>query len=199
MSSESVREESKGGMRMRPATPIMCTIMSIFVGIGLVGFLVPSAMADDTLVRFNGGIGVIPVSSGVGTGATATEVNRNIVRGVQPAGQVWTIRNLDAKIKTNGDIDVKGEGLVLAGGSNVGRATGQLVFASLFCGSTEYRSDFENGVMLAPNGNFRIGDVLTDASGDPLALTSCDSPVLLIRSTAPPNMNWFAAGILAGN
>jgi hypothetical protein len=187
-------------MRMRPETPIMCTIMSIFVGIGLLGLLAPSVMADDTLVRFKGGIGVIPVSSGVGTGAMATDVNRNIVRDVQPAGQVWTIRNLDAKITTAGDIDVKGEGLVLAGGNNVGRATGQLVFASLICGTAspfaEYHSDLA-GVPLAPNGDFRIEGVLLSSLG--VSPTTCENPVLLIRSTAPPNMNWFAAGILEGN
>ena len=53
--------------------------------LALVAFviLVASARADDergTLVRFKGGIGVIPVSSGVGTATTATTVNRNIVR-----------------------------------------------------------------------------------------------------------------------
>ena len=54
----------------------------------LVGMSPLSAMTDDTLVQFKGGIGVIPVSSGVGTAATAEVVNRNIVRGVQPAGQI---------------------------------------------------------------------------------------------------------------
>lgn len=50
------------------------------------GTLYPlSAAAEDSIVKFKGGIGVIPVSSGVGTAATATDVNRNIVRGVQPA------------------------------------------------------------------------------------------------------------------
>jgi hypothetical protein len=49
----------------------------------------PPVLADDTLSRLTGGIGVIPVSSGVGTGATAEVVNRNIVRGVQPAGRIW--------------------------------------------------------------------------------------------------------------
>ena len=58
--------------------------------------LASSAVADDTLARFKGGIAVIPVSSGVGTAATATTVNRNIVRGVQPPGQIWRISDLDA-------------------------------------------------------------------------------------------------------
>ena len=58
--------------------------------------LTSSALADNTLAKFKGGIGVIPVSSGVGMAPTAAVVNRNIVRGVQPAGQPWVIRDLDA-------------------------------------------------------------------------------------------------------
>src|SRR5262245_28320739 len=79
-----------------------------------------SAVADDTLARFKGGIGVIPVSSGQGTAATAEVVNRNIVRDVQPAGQPWVIRELDATVTTDGRIRVSGRGLLLAGGNNIG-------------------------------------------------------------------------------
>jgi hypothetical protein len=176
---------------MRPSTRIMCAMMSVCVWTGLVGLLAPSVLADDTLARFKGGIGVIPVSSGVGMGATAEVVNRNIVRGVQPAGQIWVIRKLEATVTTNGAIEVDGEGLVLGGGDNVGRATGQFVFATLMCEAaapfTEHHSHLD-GVPLDANGDFRIDDVLSDAP------TTCDSPVLLIRNAA--NVNWFAAGIL---
>jgi hypothetical protein len=176
---------------MRSSKLIMFAMMSVCVWTGLVGLLAPSVLADDTLARFKGGIGVIPVSSGVGTGATAEVVNRNIVRGVQPAGQIWVIRQLEATVTTNGAIEVDGEGLVLGGGDNVGRATGQFVFATLICEAeapfTEHHSHLD-GVPLDPNGDFRIDDVLSDAP------TTCDSPVLLIRNAA--NVNWFAAGIL---
>ena len=149
------------------------------------------AVLADTLAEFEGGIGVIPVSSGVGTAATATPVNRNIVRGVQPAGQIWVIRKLEAEVKTNGKIKVEGEGLVLGGGNNVGRATGQSVFATLICEAaapfTERNSNLV-GVPLDSNGDFRIDDVLTPAP------TTCDSPMPLIRNAA--GLNWFAAGIL---
>jgi hypothetical protein len=179
-------------MRMKPSKLIMCAVVSIFVWTCLVGLFVSSVTADDTLVRFEGGIGVIPVSSGVGTGATATDVNRNIVRGVQPAGQIWVIRKLEAKVTTSGDIEVEGEGLVLGGGNNVGRATGQSVFATLICETaapfTERNSDLA-GVPLAANGDFKIEDVL-----EPPPPADCASPVLLIRNVA--NSNWFAAGIL---
>jgi hypothetical protein len=178
-------------MRRRPSTLWMGAMMSLVVWTGLAGLVAPSVRADDTLARFSGGIGVIPVSSGVGQDPTATTVNRNIVRGVQPAGQIWVIRTLAATVTTNGGITVVGEGLVLGGGNNVGRATGQRVFATLMCEAaapfTEHNSDLD-GVPLEPNGDFRIDDVLSPAP------TSCDSPVLLIRNTA--NLNWFAAGIL---
>ena len=176
---------------MGPSKLIMCAMMSVFVWTGLVGLFAPSVMADDTLASFKGGIGVIPVSSGVGTAATAEVVNRNIVRGVQPAGQIWVIRKLDAEVKTNGDIEVEGEGLVLGGGNNVGRATGQSVFATLICEAVapfNERSTNKDGVTLAVNGDFEIDDVLVPIP------TDCASPMLLIRNAA--GLAWFAVGIL---
>jgi hypothetical protein len=98
-----------------------------------------AAVADDTSLKFKGGIGVIPVSSVVDcpaapaacvTGPPVT-VNLNIVRDVSPAGQIWAIDKLDAKVGANGSVKVEGKGLVLAGGNNAGRpppaggATGQ--------------------------------------------------------------------------
>jgi hypothetical protein len=169
----------------------------------LVAFMIfaVSAIADDerdTSVRFKGGIGVIPVSSGVvapGTESTATTaevVNRNFVRGVQPAGQIWVIADLDARVKTNGDIKVIGKGLILGGGNTVGRATGQSVFATLICEAAApftQHSTTLTGVLLAPNGDFKIDDILT-----PLPPATCASPLLLIRTAG--SGNWFAAGIL---
>jgi hypothetical protein len=158
----------------------------------IVGVFALPVSADDTLAEFEGGIGVIPVSSGVGTGATAEVVNRNIVRGVQPAGQIWVIKKLEAEVKTNEEIKVEGEGLVLGGGNNIGRATGQHVFATLICEAaapfTERNSN-PDGVPLEANGDFRIDDVLSPAPPE-----SCASPVLLIRNAA--GSSWFAAGIL---
>ena len=146
------------------------------------------AIADDRLVRFEGGIGVIPVSSGVGTAATAEVVNRNIVRGVQPPGQIWVIRELRADVRTDGSIRVDGRGLLLGGGNNIGLNANASVFATLNCGTTEH-STTPTGVALDPSGDFRIDDVLNPVP------TACPSPVLLIRNVAG-NQAWFAAGIL---
>jgi hypothetical protein len=59
------------------------------------GFFASSVVAQDNLVRFKGGIGVIPVSNVVVDATSgAITVNRNIVRGVQTAGQIWVIGDL---------------------------------------------------------------------------------------------------------
>jgi hypothetical protein len=153
-----------------------------------------SADRDDrnTLVKFDGGIGVLPVASAVGPGPTATVVNRNIVRGVQPAGQIWVISALKATVKTDGDIHVVGRGLLLGGGNLIGFTANASVFATLICEPTapftEHSTD-PAGVPLQPDGDFRIDDVLS-----PLPPADCVSPVLLIRVTGA-NPGWFAAGI----
>ena len=144
------------------------------------------------LVRFKGGIGVIPVASAPGQAATAEVVNRNIVRGVQPAGQIWVISALTADVKTDGAIRVDGRGLLLGGGDQIGFNGNASVFATLICEPvapfTE-RSTNLVGVPLEPDGDFRIDDVL-----DPAPPANCESPVLLIRVTGA-NPAWFAAGI----
>ena len=166
--------------------------VTTFVFLTVVFFVSAVFADDDTLAKFKGGIGANPVSSGVGTAATAEVVNRNIVRGVQPPGQIWVIADLKAEVKVNGDIKVEGRGLVLGGGNNIGRATGQSVFATLICEAaapfTE-RSTTSTGVALANNGDFKIDDVLV-----PLPPATCASPMLLIRTAG--SGNWFAAGIV---
>ncbi len=153
-----------------------------------------SAAADDSLVKFKGGIGVIPVSSGVAVAPTLAtaqiveSVNRNIVRGVQPPGQLWTIADLRADVKADGSIRVRGRGLLLAGGNGIGTNAGQSVRATLLC---EVANPVLHNTGLVPlelNGDFRIDDVL-----DPAPPAVCDSPVLLIRNPAGA---WFAAGIV---
>ena len=155
------------------------------------GIVTPlSAAADDSLVKFKGGIGVIPVSSGVGAAATAEVVNRNIVRGVQPPGQIWMIADLKAEVKVDGSIKVRGKGLLLGGGNGIGGNAGQSVRATLICEAAAPFAlhDTDPVVALEPNGDFKIEGTLNPA---PPAV--CDSPVLLIRN---PASAWFAAGIV---
>jgi hypothetical protein len=148
------------------------------------GMLVPLAVAaQGQVASFDGGIGVHPASNI----ATA-----NVVRGVNPAGQLWVIERLRADINRDGRIKADGRGLVLAGGNNIGRATGQRVFATLICEPVANTFITHNsnptGVPLEPNGDFRIDDALMPAPFE------CNNPVLLIRNAA--GQNWFAAGIL---
>ena len=165
-------------------------VLALALFIGIVFPLLATAEVWPWLVRFKGGIGVIPVSSGIGTAATATDVNRNIVRGVQPPGQPWVIADLKADVRVDGHIRVDGRGLLLAGGNRIGLNGGQSVFATLICEAlapfTERNSNVV-GVPLEANGDFAIDDVLIPSP------VTCDSPVLLIRSTGG---SWFAAGIL---
>ena len=162
------------------------TKRSIAVALAALGFSLAAA-ADDRLVRFEGGIGVIP------TGSLNTTV-----RGVPAAGQIWVISRLSADIRSDGRITVDGRGLLLGSGNNVGLNGNARVFATLICEaaapfierSTNNNPDPLNpgGVALEADGDFRIDDVLT-----PAPVGGCASPVLLIRNNA--NRAWFAAGI----
>ena len=134
------------------------------------------AQADDRLVRFDGGIGVIPSSN-------VTTVN--VVRGVQPGGQPWVISRLTADVRSDGRISVDGRGLLLAGGDGIGTTGNQSVRAVLFCaGAQPVSSEL---VPLDASGDFRIDGMLSALPADP-----CGAPVLLIVSG---NGRWFAAGI----
>jgi hypothetical protein len=151
-----------------------------------------SAFADDdsrSLAKFKGGIGVIPVSSAPGPAPIAATVNRNIVRGVQPPGQIWVIQDLRADVKADGSIRVDGRGLLLGGGNGIGGNANASVFATLICGAAaQHSTEDVRGVALEPDGDFRIDDKL-----NPVPPADCASPVLLIRNVA--NKAWFAAGI----
>ncbi len=161
--------------------------------------IVPSlARADDTLVKFRGGIGVDGVSGAPGTDPTAASVNRNIVRGVQPGGAPWVIGDFTADVKADGRITADGRGLVFAGGNTTGTAlvvtpsggTASLqVFATLICENVPpFVERNTKPVPLSAEGNFRIDDVLS-----PAPPASCNTPVLLIRNS--PGGGWFSAGI----
>ncbi len=169
---------------------LFASILMVLIG----GFFASSVMADDTLVRFQGGIGDIPVSNVAGTAnpdGTFPNVTRNIVRLVNPAGQIWVIAALRADVKVDGRIRVDGRGLLLGGGNAIGLNGNASVFATLICEAVApftQRSTDLAGVPLAANGDFRIDDVLV-----PAPPPDCDSPVLLIRETR--GGTWFAAGI----
>ena len=135
-----------------------------------------AAVADDRIVRFDGGIGETPVSN---------ITTPNTVRGVSPGGQPWVIARLTADVRSDGSISVDGRGLLLAGGNGIGTNGGQSVRALLFCGAdAPVNSDL---VPLDANGDFRIDGLLSALPANP-----CTTPVLLIVNSGN---RWFAAGI----
>src|SRR5947208_15887775 len=99
---------------------LFATILMLFIG----GFFASSVIADDTLVRFQGAIGDIPVANVAGTAnpdGTFPNVTRNIVRGVAPAGQIWVIPPFQAGEEGGGRIRVDGRGLLVGGRHNLGK------------------------------------------------------------------------------
>jgi len=148
--------------------------------------------ARELLVRFDGGIGVVPAAAGAGTAnadGTLPNVKANIVRGVPPGAGPWRISDLHAEVDVDGRIRVRGRGLLLASSNSIGQNGGQKVFATLICEAAApfvERSTTRTGVPLDRNGDFRIDDVLDSVPAD------CASPALLIRNVAGA---WFAAGI----
>jgi hypothetical protein len=149
---------------------------------------------SQNLVTFRGAIGDIPVANVAGTpnpDGSFPDVIQNIVRGVNPAGQIWVISDFRADVKVDGRIRVDGRGLLLGGGNTIGTNGNASVFATLICEDTPPFTQFSTnitGVPLAANGDFRIDDVLM-----PAPPAQCGSPVLLIRVS--PSGAWFAAGI----
>ena len=152
----------------------MSKIISAFL-LSTAALLPLTSAAEGPLARFEGGIGVIPVSAGPAP---------NVVNGISPGGQPWVIARLSANIKSDGRISVEGRGLLLAGGNGIGTSGGQSVRALLFCGGVMFNSDL---VPLAANGDFEIDGMLSAVPPSP-----CTTPVLLIVNPGP---RWFAAGI----
>jgi len=166
----------------------------LLVALGLVGpvaYAQNSAHERDFLARFEGGIGVIPVSNGAGPAnpdGTFPNVKLNIVRGVPPGAGPWRIADLRADIDVNGRIKVRGRGLLLASSNSIGQNANQSVFATLICEAAAPFVEHNTtvSVPLEPNGDFRIDDSLSSVPSD------CPSPVLLIRNKG---CVWFAAGV----
>ena len=160
----------------------------ILITLGTVGHVI--AQEKDFIARFDGGIGVIPVSNGAGpvnADGTFPNVRLNVVRGVNPGAGPWRIADLRADIDTDGRIKVRGRGLLLASGNSLGQNANQSVFATLICeAAAPFVEHSTASVPLEANGDFRIDDTLNTVPLD------CPSPALLIRNTGGV---WFAAGI----
>ncbi|MBE0626028.1 MAG: hypothetical protein IH606_14580 [Burkholderiales bacterium] len=160
---------------------------SIVIALGIAaGIFASPAMAAGTLLKFDKGIGVDPVA-GIANGAPVL----NVVKGVNPGGRPWAIGKLKVRVKEDGTISAKGQGLIFSATDNIGTAGAVTqVQASLFCGADTVSLD-SPAAPLDTNGNFNIVGSLGAAPPNP-----CLKPILLIRSSngATPG-NWFAAAV----
>jgi hypothetical protein len=168
---------------------------------GVVGLALLSsdlARAAGPVVSFDGGIGVTPATwVGANTAApTGGAAAANNVNDTPPPGRPWVISDLKAQVLGDGSFDIRGKGLILAGGGNTGRSGGASVRARLYCGVgaglVKFTSD--ETTPLATNGDFRLSGQLTVVN-QPL---DCPNAVLLILNAGASAANpggWFAAGI----
>jgi hypothetical protein len=166
--------------------PAIVVILAIGAGV------LVAAQPRDLLARFDGGIGVIPVTGVANAQADGTfgNVLQNVVRGVPPSNQAWTIGDLKADVDTDGRIKVRGRGLVLAGGARLGQSLQLSVTATLMCettGTVIPQHTTIGTVQLDRNGDFRIDDLLDSAPA------ACAAPLLLIRNGK--GGPWLAAGL----
>jgi len=158
---------------------LLVSILAVLLG----GFFAPLLAADNnadrnqdnSFVKFRGGIGVVPISNVAVDANNAVTVTRNMVRGVNSPGQIWRIEDLDARIKSNGDIKVLGEGLLLAGGNNIGTNAGQSVAAQLFCGDQLSHRLACRLRLTATSKSMRYSPLCRYPA-------TCETPALLIRS-----------------
>ena len=164
---------------MDNACPERASILMVLIG----GSFASSVIADDKLVRFRGAIGDIPVSNVAGTpnpDGSFPNVIQNIVRGVNPAGQIWVISDFRADVKVDGRIRVDGRGLLLGGGNTIGTNGNASVFATLICEATPPFTQFSTnitGVPLAADGDFRDRRYAGAGATGPSAAAPCSLSV----------------------
>jgi hypothetical protein len=156
-----------------------------------------AAGADQGVVlKFRGAIGVDPLTAAGGADAL------NVVRGINPGGRAWVIRELDAKVFGDANVTIDGKGLLLASGDVIAtRGPVTHVAATLACGSADATADkFTTGpAELDAAGDFSIrGPLLVDGVNTAVLPATCENPQLLIRAFSPATGTaggWFAAGI----
>jgi hypothetical protein len=170
------------------------TIAALVLGLAAVSTSF-SAYSAPPLVKFKGAIGVDPLTAAGGVDTP------NVVRGINPGGRAWVMRDLRATVKTDGTITATGAGLLFSSGDVIGtRGPVTHVAATLACGTADATAAKFNspGAPLDAAGNFQISGALQDGVNPAVLPETCANPVLLIRSFNPATSalgGWFAAGI----
>jgi hypothetical protein len=94
--------------------------------------------------------------------------------GVAPGGVDWTVNRAKAKVRRDGRVRVRIDGLVFAEGPNVGTNTVPQLAATVYCGGTAVGTT--KPVPFSPAGDAEIDDQLATAPPGP-----CLVPAVLIN------------------
>ena len=101
----------------------------ISIALALASAAASAAPMGEAILRFEGAIGVDPL-----TAAGGADVS-NVVRGINPGGRAWVIRKLEATVYADARVMVSGKGLLFASGDVIAtRGTVTHVAATLACG-----------------------------------------------------------------
>ena len=104
--------------------------------------------------------------------------------GVAPAGAAWEVAASDVDARRDGRIEVKLEGLVIAGRGTVGIAA---VTASLYCNGTLV--DMTDPAPLSTDGDAEIRDTLDKPVPD-----ECPVPAVFVSPDGRPNVFFAVTG-----
>jgi len=91
------------GIRMMKRTALILALAALAGSV--------ATHARDLLVRFEGGVGVIPAAAAAGPAnadGMFPNVKANIVRGILPGAGPWRISDLRAEVEVDGHIRVRG-------------------------------------------------------------------------------------------
>ena len=102
----------------------------------------------------------------------------------------WVVRTLSASVDVQGNLKLKVEGLVVAGGRGIGTSLNRSIRVTLYCGPWNSFTFHNTSIKtkLSIDGDLVVDENLIPQPPDP-----CTSPVLLLRDTV--SGNWIAAGV----
>jgi hypothetical protein len=116
-------------------------------------------------------------------GNTPTAQGGPTLFGVAPAGAPWEVAASDVDARRDGRIEVKVEGLVIAGRGTVGIAA---VTASLYCGGALVGTTAP--APLSTDGNAEIRDTIAAAPDE------CLAPTVFVSPDGRPNVYFAVTG-----
>lgn len=147
--------------------------------------------ADDKILEFDTMVGVVRPFTGTA----------NAIRDVRGGGIPWTLTEAKGELRTDGRIEVRVRGLVLAEGANKG--TNPIAQFKALVSCLTPMKDAETGILVAATVNVSTNTFPATTTGDSdiedvVSLPSpCIAPIVFVTSPAAPPGNptgsWFSA------